>query len=209
MFWNIEYKGKLKGDIEQISSGRPLSEGSVMFKEPDSITKVFVQGALFAIPIVALMIIFACFRIGAVYGKPTNMRFMDFMVPFAIGLALLFASQYVHEFIHAFLMPKEVKKQIYVAPESGALFVYCEDHIPKNRFMISLLGPAVILGFIPYIIWIFIVPALSFPVSLVVVMYSVSMVLCAIGDYLNFYNCITQVPKDGKVFNRGLHSYWV
>ena len=59
------------------------------------------------------------------------------------------------------------------------------------------------------IIWIFIVPALSFPVSLVVVMYSVSMALCAIGDYLNFYNCITQVPKDGKVFNRGLHSYWV
>ena len=32
MFWNIEYKGKLKGDIEQISSGRPLSEGSVMFQ---------------------------------------------------------------------------------------------------------------------------------------------------------------------------------
>ena len=88
MFWNIEYKGKLKGDIEQISSGRPLSEGSVMFKEPDSITKVFVQGALFAIPIVALMIIFACFRIGAVYGKPTNMRFMDFMVPFAISNAI-------------------------------------------------------------------------------------------------------------------------
>lgn len=29
MFWNIEYKGKLKGDIEQISSGRPLSEGIV------------------------------------------------------------------------------------------------------------------------------------------------------------------------------------
>ena len=33
---NIEFKGTLKGDIEQISSGKQLPEGSVMFKEPVS-----------------------------------------------------------------------------------------------------------------------------------------------------------------------------
>ena len=47
---NIEFKGTLKGDIEQISSGKQLPEGSVMFKEPETSNKAFLQGAIFAGP---------------------------------------------------------------------------------------------------------------------------------------------------------------
>ncbi|MBQ7944043.1 MAG: hypothetical protein IJ326_08290 [Lachnospiraceae bacterium] len=47
--WNIEYKGKISGDLEQISSGKPLPEGSVMFKEPDTSGKAFALGTIFAI----------------------------------------------------------------------------------------------------------------------------------------------------------------
>jgi len=207
--WNIEYKGKIKGDIEQISSGKPLPEGSVMFKEPDSPNKAFALGALFAFPILVLMMGFATYRMVLIYDKPYGLKLGDFIVPHVICLALIVISQYVHEYIHAFLLPKNVKKEVYVMLENQMLFVYCEECVSKKRFMISLLGPAVILGLIPYIVWYIIAPNLSFPLTLAMLLYSFAMAACAVGDYLNAYNCARQVPRNGKVFNRGFHSYWI
>ncbi|MBQ7944042.1 MAG: DUF3267 domain-containing protein [Lachnospiraceae bacterium] len=113
------------------------------------------------------------------------------------------------QFIHAFLFPKNVKKEIYVSLESQMLFVYCEELVSKKRFIIAVLGPAVILGIIPYIVWYMIAPTISFPITLIMLLFAIANVACAVGDFLNTYNCVRQVPKDGKVFNRGLHSYWV
>ena len=112
--WNIEFKGKLKGDIEQISSGAPLPEGSVMFKEPDSSDKAFAQGGLIALPLILIIIGLAVFRICTVYSKPDGLNFKTFALPFGISFALMLLSQYIHEYIHAFLMPRSIKKQIYV-----------------------------------------------------------------------------------------------
>ena len=89
------------------------------------------------------------------------------------------------------------------------LFVYCEELVSKKRFIIAVLGPAVILGIIPYIVWYMIAPTISFPITLIMLLFAIANVACAVGDFLNTYNCVRQVPKDGKVFNRGLHSYWV
>ena len=207
--WNIEYKGNIKGDIEKISSGKPLPEGSVMFKEPDTPDKAFALGALIAFPIVALMLGFAIYRIVSVYGKPHGLKFGSFIIPIIICLVLIVLSQYIHEYIHAFLLPKNVKKEVYVMMENQMLFVYCEDCVSKKRFMISLLGPAVILGLIPYIVWYILTPNLSFPVTLAMLLYSLAMMACALGDYLNAYTCVRQVQRNGKVFNRGFHSYWI
>jgi len=35
------------------------------------------------------------------------------------------------------------------------------------------------------------------------------MIATGIGDYVNIYNAIRQVPKEGKVINYGLHSFWI
>ena len=93
--------------------------------------------------------------------------------------------------------------------ENLTLFVYCEDCVSKKRFILSVLGPAVILGLIPYIVWYIIAPSLSLPLTFAMLLYSLAMIACAVGDYLNAYNCARQVPKSGKVFNRGFHSYWI
>ncbi len=207
--WNIEFKGKIKGDIEQISSGEPLPEGSVPFVEPDSSDKAFALGLLFAVPILLLMIVLAIIRILNVYGKPSVVSFESFIIPQLIALVLLFLFQYIHEYIHAFLFPKYIKKQIYVMPENKMLFVYCEDCITKKNFIIVLLGPAVLLGILPYVTWLAFAQNFSFLVTFSIIMYSLGMVASAVGDYLNVYNTIRQVPKDGKVFNRGFHSYWI
>ena len=206
---NIEFKGTLKGDIEQISSGKQLPEGSVMFKEPETSDKAFLQGAIFAGPLMLVMICMGIVRILLAFGRPHGLKFGSFVIPFLVSLFCVFISQYVHEYIHAFTMPKEVKKQIYVMPQKQMLFVYVEEPISKKAFIISVLSPAFILGIIPYVIWMFVTPMIPIPVSLCVGMYCISMCGCAIGDYLNAFNCARQVPKGGKVFNRGWHSYWI
>lgn len=35
------------------------------------------------------------------------------------------------------------------------------------------------------------------------------MTIMAIGDYANIYNAVRQVPKGAKIFNYGMHSYWI
>lgn len=207
--WNIEYKGEIKGDIEKISSGKPLPEGSVMFEEPNSPNKAFALGALLAFPIIALMLGLAIDRIISIHGKPQGLKIEDFIIPFVTCYVLILVSQYVHEYIHAFLLPKNVKKEVYVMVDDRMLFVYCEDRVSKKRFIMSVLGPAVILGLIPYMVWYMIASRLSFPVTSAMLLYSLAMMVCAVGDYLNAYNCARQVPKSGKVFNRGFHSYWI
>ena len=209
--WNIEFKGKIQGDVNQISTGKPLPDGAVQFREPDSAGKAFGTGILLILPVMILISVLAVYRLVTIHGSVTgwNVSFGTFIVPFAICFALALASQYIHEYIHAFLIPKDIKKQIYVKPDDYMLFVYIEDPVPKKNFMVSLLGPATILGIIPYVIWFIIAPALSPVVSIAVFAYSFMMLLCAVGDYLNAFNCFRQVPKDGKVLNSGWHSYWI
>ena len=207
--WNIEYKGKLEGDIEQISSNKPMPDGSVMFKEPETSDKAFAMGVLIASPMLLIMFFAGIARMILAYRGISGIKFGYGIAAFMIAMILTYVSQYIHEYIHAFAMPKAVKKQIYVMPQNQMLFVYVEDCVPKANFLISVLAPAVILGIIPYIIWFIITPILPIYVSIGMVMYSFIMTTCAIGDYLNAFNCIRQVPKGAKVFNRGWHSYWV
>ncbi len=206
---NIEFKGKLKGDIEQISSGKPLPQGSVMFKEPETSDKAFLQGAVFALPLMLVMMCMGLVRILSAFGRLQGLKFGSFVIAFLVALVCTYISQYVHEYIHAFTMPKDVKKQIYVVPQSQMFFVYVEEPVSKKAFMISVLCPAFILGIIPFVIWMFVAHMIPLPVSFGVVMYCICMSGCALGDYLNAFNCARQVPKGGKVFNRGWHSYWI
>lgn len=206
---NIEFKGTLKGNMEQISSGKSLPEGSVMFKEPETSDKAFLQGAIFAGPLMLAMACVGFARVLLAFGRPHGMKFGSFVIAFLISLVCIAVSQYLHEYIHAFTLPREIKKQIYVMPQNQMLFVYFEESVSKKAFLTSVLSPALILGILPYAIWLFAAPAIPIPVSFGIVLYCICMTGCALGDYLNAFNCARQVPKGGRVFNRGWHTYWI
>ena len=144
--WNIEFKGKIQGDVDQISTQKPLPEGAVQFREPDSAGKAFGIGALLILPVMIIISVLAIYRLVMIHGgvDKWGISFGDFIFPFVICFALALLSQYRHEYIHAFLIPKTIKKQIYVKPDDNMLFVYIEDPVPKKNFIISLLGPAVL-----------------------------------------------------------------
>ena len=125
--WNIEFKGKLEGDMEQISSDKPIPEGSVMFKEPDSSDKAFAMGALISAPLILIMFFAGLARMILLYRKVQGIEFGYGIMVFMITMAATYVSQYIHEYIHAFALPKEIKKQIYVMPQNQMFFVYIEE----------------------------------------------------------------------------------
>ena len=212
IMWNIEFKGKLKGDIDRISSGEPIPENAVRFKEPDSPQKAFAQGILIALPPFFIMLVLAIVRLVNVYSlkgvEDKSAYIKSFFPAMIVSLLLLWPATYIHEYIHAFLFPKALKKQIYVSPETYSLFVYCEECVSKPRFIVICLGPAVIQGVLPFIAAILLAPVISAQVYLAIVFFGLMMFLSGIGDFVNTFNCVRQVPKNAEVFNRGFHSYW-
>ncbi len=211
--WNIEFKGKLKGSIDQISTGKELPEGCVQFQEPDKVEKAMLQGMLFVVPGALVMIALAIFRIVTTYSKPENLSggqyVKSFLPALIVALLLAYPAMYVHEFIHAFLFPEKLKKQIYVHPESMTLFVYCEEMVSKVRFVVISLGPAFGLGIFPFLLGLIFARFIPAQIMVALTLFSVISFMGALGDFVNAWNCVRQVPKDGKVFNRGFHSYWI
>lgn len=207
--WNIEFKGKVKGDLAKISSGEPMPEGAVQFKEPENSSKQFAAGTLLFAPFAAIMLGTALPMMYHLYGKPDKSSLGHHVIPMVICLAAMWVAMYVHEYIHALLFPKELKKEVYIAPEGGMFFVYCEQMVSKARFIVICMGPAVILGIIPFIVLMILMPQLPGYVTFASLIFTLGNTFSAVGDFYNTYNCIRQVPKGGKVFNRGIHSYWV
>nr|WP_277935592.1 DUF3267 domain-containing protein [Parablautia muri] len=130
---------------------------------------------------------------------------------FVIAVAFLvnYILKFIHEYIHAILYPLKSKKTIWKYTSNGAYFIYCNTKISKLRFIVISLAPMILLGIIPFVIWLFIADKIDLTISVVYVIMTWIMVFFAMGDLANVYNTIRQVPKNAKVFNYGLHSYWI
>lgn len=204
--FNIHLMGNFK-DISQLTNGRPLPENAVQFKEGEDFTDIFMTGLKIAIPIGMIMVIGAIIRI---FNLDNTVKFtITTLVLLICAAASTFLLAYVHEFIHGIFYPIKAEKQIWKMLDQGAFFVYCEAKTSKIRFIVMCLAPAIILGIIPYVLWLVFPLALTFNGGLMVLVISLLMTIMAMGDYVNVVNAIRQVPKDAQIFNFGIHSYWI
>lgn len=196
--FNIKFKGKYT-EKKQIQKGY-LPKNAIMFKEPNTVTKVFALGGLISLPFLALVSI----------GLFTKINLKSINTDIFIYSAILsFILMYVHEIIHALCFPRESEKEIWTKLNEGALFVYCNEILPKRRFIWMCAAPNVILGVIPYGLFIIGIFDFNNTIASIIGITSWLMILSGIGDYLNIYNAIRQVPKSGEILNYGFHSYWI
>lgn len=63
--------------------------------------------------------------------------------------------------------------------------------------------PNIVFGFIPFILWCFF-PSVSFLGFL-----GALAIGAGGGDYMNVFNCLTQVPNGAKTYMHGMNSFWV
>ncbi|MDE7295174.1 MAG: DUF3267 domain-containing protein [Oscillospiraceae bacterium] len=198
---NIAYKGKLKSENQLIGDDK-LPQKAVQFNEGENIEDLFNFGFVIELPIIIPIMLITIFRLENIEGHINlNLRLI-----FIIAVAFLL--NYLLNFIHSILFPIKSEKTIWNATK-GAYFIYCNAKISKSRFIVISLAPMIILGIIPFIIWVFTANKMEFTISLAYVILTWIMIISAMGDLANVYNTIKQVPRNAKVFNYGLQSYWI
>lgn len=105
-----------------------------------------------------------------------------------------------HELLHAICYKKDV--YMYNNLAHGLMFVVGTEDMSKGRFIFMCLCPNLILGIIPYILF------LIFPQFVGLGLFGIICIGMGFGDYLNIYNAIKQMPKNSKTYLCGMHSYW-
>lgn len=204
--FNIYIKGKLENE-SQLFQGKELSKKAVQFKEGRTFSEAFRLGFILSLPIMLPMVILSIIRCSEI---DKHLEFDGgFIIAIAITILLREVLIYIHEFIHAIFYPKEAEKTVWRELKQGAYFVYCDAEITKIRFIILCLAPSIILGIIPFVIWYIIAPILEAKWILCIMLLTWMMTFMSMGDFANAFNAIRQVPKNAKVFNYGMHSYWI
>lgn len=178
--------GKFNGDLESLPK-REHEEGAVMFKEPTDMTKFSIYMNLLAFVLMFALIFLTSFIVG-------EFTFDTW------GCLLALVCMVPHEFLHAVCFKEDV--YMYNNLKQGTMFVVGPENMTKFRFCFMSLFPCLILGVIPYIVFL-INPSL---VTLGT-MGAISMASCA-GDFYNVFNAITQMPKGAKTYLCGMNSYW-
>ena len=177
----FHYAGKYNGD----ESSLPYKEhhpNATPFKEPEDTKKL------------SLIANGGCILIMGILAIPDNAIWM-MIGGICGGLSLL-----PHELLHAICYKKDV--YMYNDLAHGLMFVVGTEDMSKGRFIFMCLCPNLILGIIPYILF------LIFPQFVGLGLFGIICIGMGFGDYLNIYNAIKQMPKNSKTYLCGMHSYW-
>ena len=187
----FHYNGKFDGNPESLPS-REHEEGYIPFKEPSE-KKLMIVINVIALVITVPLIIWVT--------AVDTLRGSKHIISIFFALAAFFVSIFPHEFLHALCFKSDVYMYTYL--NKGACFVVGPELMSKPRFVLMCLLPNLVFGFIPFIIWL-IFPGLTF-----LGYFGALAIGAGGGDYMNVFNCLTQVPKGAKTYMHGMNSFWV
>ncbi len=204
---NIVFKGNYVSD-DQLIKRDSIPDNAVEFGIIPNLQGEFGRGLLILMPLFAAMV-------AATYFKVKDLDYhltmgLDVIVSFVLIIVSVYLLTFVHEIIHALFYPVHAVKEIWKSKEQGAYFVYCEEEILKERFITMCLAPMLILGVIPFAVWMVLPNFIPMPYNIAVSIIFWLMTVMAMGDVANAYHVIKEVPKGSNVFNYGLlRSFYV
>lgn len=198
-FLKLIWKGKFNG-IEDLPIGE-LPKNAVRFEEPESAEELAKETRRFLIPVVIflLIVIFLRIKINGFFGVSDVINiFGIILIPFSI---------LPHEYLHAIFFPKDAEVEMWYSIKQRLALVTSTTAITKKRFIFLSLFPNIVFGFLPLIIWIFIPSYMSFISGILFTFGFISLIM-GVGDFMNIYNTIKQVPKGAMTQISGFNSYW-
>ncbi|WP_283704276.1 DUF3267 domain-containing protein [Clostridium perfringens] len=193
------WKGKFNG-VEDLPIGE-LPKNAVRFEEPESAEELAKETRRFLIPVVIflLIVIFLRIKINGFFGVSDVINiFGIILIPFSI---------LPHEYLHAIFFPKDAEVEMWYSIKQRLALVTSTTAITKKRFIFLSLFPNIVFGFLPLIIWIFIPSYMSFISGILFAFGFISLIM-GVGDFMNIYNTIKQVPKGAMTQISGFNSYW-
>lgn len=173
--------------------------GYVPFREPQDMNKLALVANAIAV-VLTLLFGAACLLRGrtAFDGREDFLRH-GFIGLYA-GFLLMLAACFPHELLHASCFRGEV--ELYTNLKKGMLFVVGTEDFSRGRFVFMSLLPNLVFGLLPFLLY------MIFPRVTVFAGLGALGLGSGAGDYLNVFNCLTQVPRGAKVYMSGMHSYW-
>lgn len=198
-FLKLIWKGKFNG-VEDLPIGE-LPKNAVRFEEPESAEELAKETRRFLIPVVIflLIVIFLRIKINGFFGVSDVINiFGIILIPFSI---------LPHEYLHAIFFPKDAEVEMWYSIKQRLALVTSTTAITKKRFIFLSLFPNILFGFLPLIIWIFIPSYMSFISGILFTFGFISLIM-GVGDFMNIYNTIKQVPKGAMTQISGFNSYW-
>ena len=198
---NIVFKGNYVSD-EQLIKRVMIPGNAVEYGIVSDLKKEFGRGFLMLMPVLVGMI-------AATYLKLRGIRYHltmgpDVILSFLIVIVSVYLLTLVHEIIHALFYPVHAVKEIWKSKEQGAYFVYCEEVISRERFVVMCLAPMFLLGVLPFLAWLILPPLIPMPYNMAAAIVFWLMTITACGDAANVYHVLKEVPAKSRVFNHGL-----
>lgn len=193
----LKWKGKCN-NFDELPKG-DLPSTAVKFREPTSPLMLNICALLFAVPVVLAVFV-------AVYIKYEGQKGM-FDIINSWGIIIAFLTVIPHELLHAIAFPKQSEVCVWYSSRYLLAFVHTTAPTSKRRFIFLSLLPNIIFGLIPFIVWLFL-PSEAVSLSNFVYSFSFINLLCGVGDYMNVFNALTQMPKNSITQLSGFNSYW-
>lgn len=182
----------------------PENEGWVKLNEPKNLWLF----QLFALPIgitLALSIILFSNALASIHKYNEEITFG--IIEFIIGICAFFIILIpLHELIHALFAPGSIlsdKVGIGVLPKKFLFYVYYQEEIGRNRFVLICLMPFITLSLLPVFVM-----GLIGKVYILAVLFATLNAFSSSGDILGVILVLKQVPQKGIIKNKGLKSYW-
>ncbi len=202
----IRFRGMLK-DFSQLEEGN-LPENAHILDEGGTLDEVLADAMRQTAPIFVVMALLTVVRFikGLNWAADTSLGQVTLYIVAASVLYMVLIV--VHELIHAAFYPLKTTVDIWFYGAQAAL-IYTTARVSKLRFIVLSLAPAILLGFVPFVLWLLYAPLVSVPASIAWMLLAWTMVFGGIGDFYNVRNVVRQVQKNALVFNYGIHTYWI
>ena len=187
----FHYMGKFNGDPETLPNGAH-HPGATIYREPDEKKLPIVAnvGAL-----ILSLITMTAFVLRGLTSHGGNRGWQVLL-----GFALAMVALAPHEFLHALCFRRDV--YMYTWLSKGMLFVFGPEPMTRARFTFMSLLPNLAFGFIPFILFVI------HPEWVVLGALGALSIPSGFADYMNVFNCLTQVPRGGFTYMHGIHTYW-
>ena len=190
--------------IPEESGFLPEQENWNSLKEPKNIiTMIFLS---FPIGAVATVLILMFSRLlGLNLELDFNTKIFIFDIKFLFFLSVMLVIIF-HELIHAMFFPEALSSDKVLfgyIPKAMSFYAYYKGEMKKERFILSLLAPVIVISFMSLIfLYIF---NLDAPFLIYI---SALNALFSSADILGAFLILFQVPNGAVIKNKGIKSYW-
>lgn len=189
----LVWKGKLTKDKGFPKANIP-KDAKVFLGEENS-WHIYIIGILIFILGIVLL------KIKLNYFQGLRMKRIGYLI--GLGLAVLFLV--IHELIHGLSCPRDSTVNYYYS--IYGITCYPLDPMNRNRYIFMAITPAIILGFIPLIIWIF-MPVRFVMINSILFTFSLGSLGGCTADLFNLLKALIKVPKESFIQASGSKVYW-